>query len=370
MDATLVISGASGAIGTRLIHAAAALPANITLVPLFRSVESRNAMLAACPPHLASRFRPALADITMPETLQTVARTIRDGQPVIGIHAAADVAWDKSFAEVQNVNVNGSLNFSRAIAAASPSPRLIYVSTAYTRAVGWTYRNGYEESKAAAERALRREFQGALSVFSCSLVVGCSRTGAIARHNGLYPLLRFMALAAPPFLVGRPEGLLDIVPVDWIADEILGLTRRQIKGDPPQDRVAAAGSHRIRFDQVIRLIEARVNVFRKSLGLGPTDPVPILRVRQWEFLRRALTTWQPPDIPLSDFRYFERLLQIYRDYTESDTVRPPEGIDRPSPAPEAVLPVIVDRWLSDHSELLAAKLRRSHASGKRSTRNG
>jgi nucleoside-diphosphate-sugar epimerase len=364
-ESTLIISGASGAIGTRLVHAAGALPRSVEIIPIYRSITSRDASLATYPVAIADRVNPAIADVTVPQSLEEVCLKARGSRPVIGIHAAADVAWDKNLDDVQGVNVEGALNFARAIAASSPHPRLVYVSTAYTHATCWRYRNGYEESKAMAERLLRQEFRGALSVFSCSLVVGCSQTGVLARHNGIYPLLRFIALTTPPFLVGRAAGLLDVVPVDWVVDELLALTKEQLRGDAPRDLVAAAGEQRIRFDEVMRIIENRLNSFRQTIGFHPIEHIPILRNRQWDFLRRSLIMWKPPELSVKEFRYFERLLAVYRDYTESDTVRPPEGTSCPTPSPYKVLPTITDRWLLDNGEILANKWLRGETGGKK-----
>jgi hypothetical protein len=228
----------------------------------------------------------------------------------------------------------------------------------------WVYRNGYEESKAAGERALRTQFGAQLSIstFSCSLVVGDSVDGAIGRFHGLYPLIRFIASLAPPFLVGNRLGRMDIVPIDWVADELVQLAQRCAAGAPPSQVVAAAGEARLSYERIVRLIESRLDVARHAAGLPALDPVPILRMRQWAFLKRSLSTWRPDGISTGDFRYFERLLQIYGAYAESETVRAPENTTRPAPSCEQVLPLAVDYWLA-HAPDSQAGLKRQLATG-------
>ncbi|RMP44522.1 Fatty acid desaturase, partial [Pseudomonas amygdali pv. lachrymans] len=56
--------------------------------------------------------------------------------------------------------------------------------------------------------------------------------------------------------------------------------------------------------------------------------------------------WRPEGISTRDFRYFERLLQIYGVYAESDLVRPPLNVRHPAPSAEIFLPRAVDYWLA------------------------
>lgn len=350
----VLLSGASGTVGIPLAAALLAHDAELRLICVLRSAKARAALEESLSPALRRRVEFIEADLSddaaIDAAIASMGALATDDTPTVGVHLAADVSWDKSCEEMQQLNVQGTQNFARLLLAASTRPHMVYVSTAYTQTHDWDYRNGYEESKAMAERSLREGFGAHLpiSTFSCSLVVGDSRTGEIARFNGLYPLIKFLATFNPPFLVGNKDGLLDIVPVDWVVAELHAMVLRCAAGDTPRECVASAGSQRVRYETAVRLIEERIAHARRRHGLPALAPVPILRDRQWGFLKRALAAWQPPGISRSDFRYFERLLRVYGIYASSDRVRPPLHVREPSPDPLGFLPGVVDHWIACH----------------------
>jgi nucleoside-diphosphate-sugar epimerase len=350
----VLLSGASGTVGIPLAAALLAHDADLRLICVLRSAKARAAFEESLAPALLQRVEFIEADLSNDASIDAAIASMgalaTHGTPTVGVHLAADVSWDKSCEEMQQLNVQGTQNFARLLLAASTRPHMVYVSTAYTQTHDWDYRNGYEESKAMAERSLREGFGARLpiSAFSCSLVVGDSRTGEIARFNGLYPLIKFLATFNPPFLVGNKDGLLDIVPVDWVVAELHAMVLRCAADDTPHECVASAGPHRVRYETAVRLIEERVALARRRHGLPELAPVPILRDRQWGFLKRALAAWQPPGISRSDFRYFERLLRVYGIYASSDRVRPPLHVREPSPDPLGFLPGVVDHWIACH----------------------
>lgn len=347
----VLLSGASGTVGIPLVAALLAHDPDVRLTCVLRSQKARDALVQTLTPAQRERVGFIEADLSDGAGVDVAAGLLTmDDTPTVGVHLAADVSWDKSCEEMQQLNVQGTRNFARLLQAASARPHMVYVSTAYTQTHDWDYRNGYEESKAMAERSLREEFGARLpiSTFSCSLVVGDSRTGEIARFNGLYPLIKFLAAFNPPFLVGNKDGLLDIVPVDWVVAELHAMVLRCAADDTPCECVASAGAHRVRYETAVRLIEERIALARRRHGLPELAPVPILRDRQWGFLKRALAAWQPPGISRSDFRYFERLLRVYGTYASSDRVRAPLHVGTPSPDPMAFLPGVVDHWIAHH----------------------
>lgn len=353
----VLLSGASGTVGIPLAAALLTQDAELRLACVLRSAKARAALEAGLAPSLRRRLEIVEADLADDASIEDAIPAIRaldaagaDDAPTIGVHLAADVSWDKSCEEMQQLNVRGSHNFARLLLASSARAHMVYVSTAYTQTHDWEYRNGYEESKAMAERSLREDFGTRLpiSTFSCSLVVGDSRTGEIARFNGLYPLVKFLAAFNPPFLVGNKDGLLDIVPVDWVVAELHAMVLRCAVDHTPRECVASAGAHRVRYETAVRIIEERIALARRRHGLPELAPVPILRDRQWGFLQRALAAWQPPGISRSDFRYFERLLRVYGTYASSDRVRPPLHVRAPAPDPLSFLPGVVDHWIACH----------------------
>ncbi|WP_445288196.1 SDR family oxidoreductase [Variovorax atrisoli] len=354
----ILLSGASGTVGMPLAAALLAHDAGLRLVCVLRSHKARTALEEGLPAALRPRLEVVEADLSDDASVDAALGAMAaDDMPTIGVHLAADVSWDKSCEEMLQLNVRGTHNFARLLLGCSKRPQMVYVSTAYTRTHDWEYRNGYEESKAMAERSLREAFGARLpiSTFSCSLVVGDSRTGEIARFNGLYPLVKFLAAFHPPFLVGNKDGLLDIVPVDWVVAELHAMVLRCAADGEPRECVASAGEQRVRYEAVVRLIEERIALARRRHGLPEFAPVPILRDRQWGFLKRALAAWQPPGISRSDFRYFERLLRVYGTYASSDRVRAPLHVREPAPDPLGFLPRVVDHWIACHPRTMRAQ---------------
>ncbi|KOP57084.1 dehydrogenase [Pseudomonas coronafaciens pv. porri] len=348
MHSTLIITGASGALGSWFVRTWLSQQPESHVIALCRSEPAANGCLQDLPESSRSRLECRIADLTDAESLTALAASLPVIKRATAVHLAADVAWDKTFEEMQALNVEGAQLFCGFVRTLVREPHFIYVSTAFTPCEGWTYRNGYEESKAAAERGLRNAYgeQMPISVFSCSLVIGATRDGAISRFHGLYPLIRFINSFSPPFLVGNREGLFDLVPIDWVVDELIHLVSHCVAGGGARDVVASAGDARLPYEQVIRIIESRVDHARQAVGIAPLVPAPILRSRQWAFLKRSLVAWRPEGISTRDFRYFERLLQIYGVYAESDMVRPPLNVRCSAPSAEDFLPKAVDYWLA------------------------
>lgn len=359
---TLIVTGASGALGLRFVRDWLRAHTDCRIVALFRSQQAADVCLQTLPAKSRGALIRVIADLSDPVSLQMAAATLPAIDRAVAVHLAADVAWDRTFDEMRALNVDGSLHFCDFVARVARQPHFIYVSTAFTRTHDWVYRNGYEESKAAGERALRKRFASIMpvSVFSCSLVVGDSADGAIGRFHGLYPLIRFIAALSPPFLVGNRAGRFDLVPIDWVVGELIQLAERCAVGAAASEVVAAAGDARLSYERVIRIVEARIDLARDAVGLPALTPVPILRSRQWAFLKRSLAAWRPEGVSASDFRYFERLLQIYGVYAESETVRAPLNVTRDAPSAELFLPRAVDYWLS-HSPDARSCLRRRAA---------
>jgi thioester reductase-like protein len=166
---------------------------------------------------------------------------IEDGCREI-FHSAASTNWELTSEESSPVNLDGTravCALAEAIARRGRLARLLHVSTygvAGSRSgtiapedlppAGARFRNGYEESKAAAERWLReRTGELPITIVRPSAVVGDSATGATSNFNVIYFPLMLLdrgALRAMP----AAEGVaVDMVPVDYAADALLLLAR-------------------------------------------------------------------------------------------------------------------------------------------------
>lgn len=161
-------------------------------------------------------------------------------------HCAASTDFDLPLDEALRVNVVGTRHVCELALASHRAGRLrrfVHVSTAYAsgyaggRAVSADelpaddsrrFRNNYERTKAMAERELRELSAKTglpLTVLRPSIIVGDSRTGWTSNWNVMYFPMRMIAWRKSPFIPVGGLGLLDCVPVDFVADAVLALGR-------------------------------------------------------------------------------------------------------------------------------------------------
>ena len=354
----ILLSGAAGTVGLEFFkqlfgHKAEKVAG---IICLFRTERSKETFLAQFP-HLNAHVVTCLVcDLTQTAQVEEVIRSLPISEHILGIHCAANVDWQLPLSKIAVDNVDATLNFCRMLSAVARRASLIYVSSAYTSPTNWDYRNAYEESKAMAEQLVRSKYpELETTTFSCSLVVGDSKTGTISRFHGLYPLIRYMSSPGAPFVVGKKSCLIDIVPIDWVVQELLTLTNQKLEHAKVDDVVAAAGIHRISLADLITAIQTEVNHFKREHAIEAQDTIPIISHRQWQFLKRSLHTWQIPSLPISKFRAFEYLLDIYAPYTQHEAVLPPKNIAVPAPSPDTYLGVTIQYWLTHHRQSVLRK---------------
>lgn len=159
-------------------------------------------------------------------------------------HCAASTRFDLPLADSDRINVAGVVavhDLAIEAAASGPFRRLHHVSTAF--AVGrrrgptsaeylpadrpYQFRNTYERTKARAERFLRHSARVPTTVYRPSIIVGDSRDGHTSSWNVVYFPMRLMAKGRLPIGPAVKAGLVDCVPVDFVADGILALGRRE-----------------------------------------------------------------------------------------------------------------------------------------------
>ncbi|MEA2217516.1 MAG: hypothetical protein QOJ35_142 [Solirubrobacteraceae bacterium] len=149
-------------------------------------------------------------------------------------HCAASVSFELSLEDARRINVTGT-NAVMAIAAQAYArgalERVVHVSTAYVAGdrvgrvhesegyVGQRFRNTYEQTKLEAE-SLVGDSDVPTAILRPSIVVGDSVTGWTPAFNVIYwPLLAF-ARNLLPSVPADPEGHVDIVCVDTVADAL------------------------------------------------------------------------------------------------------------------------------------------------------
>lgn len=189
------------------------------------------------------RAEVVFGDVTAPGLglpASVISRLEAEREPVQIVHGAAEVRFDLPWEVMHEQNVVGTENvlaLARRLADRGKLSRLDYVSTAYVAGertgicredeidLGQQTRNAYERSKLAAEVVIERERKAGLpvTVHRPSIIVGDSRTGRASSFKVLYWPLKLYARGQWKTVFGRPDCVMDVVPVDFVADAMMCL---------------------------------------------------------------------------------------------------------------------------------------------------
>jgi thioester reductase-like protein len=198
------------------------------------------------------------------------------------IHCAAAARFDLSLEDARRTNVDGPRHILEFATACSGLERIDYIGTAYVcgRRVGLVmeddldtgqeHRNTYERSKFEAETMMRGEMKRLpITILRPSIVICDSRTGYASNHNGFFRALRMYLKGGLDVLPGTPSSLLDLVPVDYVANAVhkLALTRESIG----RCYHLTAGTSRSTTLGEIRDLAAKHSGLRPFRLLGPEE---------------------------------------------------------------------------------------------------
>ena len=157
------------------------------------------------------------------------------------IHGAAATGFNLSESVYREVNIGGTANVLALIGQGGQVPiPLLHLSTAYVCGersgpveegeldVGQRYANGYESSKAEAERLVRAAQQhgGISAVARPSIVVGRYRDGTIGQFTNVYALIRLVTAGRIHILPASPCASLDLVPIDHVIGGLTDIAER------------------------------------------------------------------------------------------------------------------------------------------------
>ena len=221
------------------------------------------------------------------------------------IHCAATVRFDLDDDTYARVNTGGAANaveFAR-----SGDMPLLHVSTAYvcgTRdgpilesdAVPTSgFANGYEASKARAERLIR-DSGVPFVIARPSIVVGESESGRIRQFDTTYAAFKLIAEGRVKHMPTLQGATLDFVPLDHVAAGIVALAENM--------RRAAGGAYHL-----VSAAPIPVPDFVSAIAAFPQFHKPELV---------SSDTFDPASLPALERRLYKRIAGLYASYFQRD----------------------------------------------------
>ena len=236
------ITGATGLLGTEVVaQLLQVTDAIIHVVVKARSnaeAEQRLLSLWCDDPVLTAsvgrRVLPVAGDITIEnlalddDSLRLILSTTTHV-----VHCAAETGVQKSKDELWKINVEGTRHVAQLAGSMPLLQRFVYVSTAYvagTRSglireeepMGTHFYSLYEQSKAEAERLVRGTSLP-LTVCRPGMIVGNTVTGRTRNFITVYYVLKLMLMGRLPLLPVSKRQKVNVVPVDYVAQQIVTL---------------------------------------------------------------------------------------------------------------------------------------------------
>ena len=250
--ATVLVTGASGVVGTALLR---------------RLRDLDVVCLAHRSPVTAPHARSVRGDIS-------VQRFGLDERPYAGlveqvdavIHCAAVTDFNRTDGTLEATNVAGTQHVIDFAAVAGAT--LYHVSTAFvhTTSDGERGRNaaGYAASKSAGEELVRGAGVPHV-IFRPSVVIGAADTGEIAAFQGLHHVVAGIFAGVVPLIPFDPSWPIDFLPCDVVADAIACVIEN---GVTDGEFWVTAGEQALRLDEAVGIC---VDVARE---LGAAVDVP------------------------------------------------------------------------------------------------
>lgn len=190
-------------------------------------------------------------------------------------HCAASVSFDLPLDQAHRINVLGTEHVhALALAAAERHgrfQRFHHVSTAYVAGLAKgrvssdylppdktsLFRNSYEQTKARAERYLRKQASGRVpvSIHRPSIIAGDSKNGRTTNWNVLYVPMKMVARGALPAFAYGGRQLVDCVAIDVLVDAMIVFS--QLDAKPLESHHVTAGPTAITATDVIQRTSER-----------------------------------------------------------------------------------------------------------------
>jgi len=217
------------------------------------------------------------------------------------IHCAATVRFDLDDDAYARVNIGGAANAVE-FARAGDMP-LLHVSTAYVCGTrdgqileddplpSRGFANGYEKSKAAAERLIRASGVP-FAIARPSIVVGDSASGEIRQFDTTYAAFKLIAEGHVCHMPARTGATLDFVPIDHVAGSLVDIAQNM--------RKAVGGTFHLVSGRPIPVPE-----FTAAIAAFPQFHRPELV---------APDSFDPARLPPLERRLYRRVAGLYASY--------------------------------------------------------
>lgn len=298
---TVLLLGATGAVGSELAATLASSGADVVrCARRGPSVVRWDVGAASPPPPLKRRF-----DVV--------------------VNAVASTRWNNPPEVAHRCNVATVEALSGVVAH---DTHLVHLSTSF--ATGLTgsvsserlddYRNTYEWSKAASERAAA-DLGCPVTIVRFPLVLGRRSDGHLARYNGLYRLAQAMITGLLPAYVGDPASRIDIVPADGLGGGLGEITLGPVPG-AVRTVTLGAGPTAPAAGDAVEVMATAIDRWRADHGHDPIPRPPFVDPERWD---RFLFPFATPHLSRSQHKAIE-LLSVFRPYLERSLVAEPDVV--------------------------------------------
>lgn len=234
----ILLTGASGLLGGelagRLVNRGHAVTALVRARREVTRNDGRGLPVTDWPERAPGAVALVGGDVTRVDFGLVEPRAVAGDHDIL-IHCAAATGFDLDPAIHRAVNVDGTTH-AVGLARRADLP-LLHVGTAYAwgrrdgpvreaaLAGPLDHANGYEASKAEAERIVRTSGLPH-AIARPSIIVGDHATGAIRAFDTFYVVFRLIARGLVRRLPAREDASLDLVPIDHVAAGLVDLAER------------------------------------------------------------------------------------------------------------------------------------------------
>jgi nucleoside-diphosphate-sugar epimerase len=244
-DETVFLTGFPGFIAERLVERLSRPETQFYLLvqPEFVDKATKSIeRIAAKTNTPLENFALVEGDITLPDLgigEEDLATIREETTSVFHLAAVYHLAVEKELA--YRVNLDGTKNVNDFCRLLPNLRRYNYVSTCYVAGKrsgripetelehNAGFRNFYEETKYLAEIEVEKlKAELPVTIYRPSVVVGDSHTGETVKYDGIYYLIQYLRKAPALFRfinVGNRNVKLNLVPVDFVVDAIVALSR-------------------------------------------------------------------------------------------------------------------------------------------------